>query len=392
MSGAHSQRAHAVLSASGSKRWMNCTPSARLEEKVHGTGNSVYAEEGTLAHELAELITKRRLMLISDSAFTPELRKIKNHKLWNEDMWGYVVQYCNYVFDVYADALRRTKDAKIESEQRLDYSDYVPEGIGTGDHIIVADGAMDIIDLKYGKGVAVSAIGNSQGRLYAIGALRKYELLYDIHTVRIHIYQPRIEGGLSVEEISVKDLLEWAETEVKPKAILAYNGQGETNPGEWCKFCKVKAMCTKLTEQNIQIAKRDFSDPHLLSDGEILDIYKQIPMLLDWAKGVQEYVKREMEGGKVFQGLKLVRGVSSRKWTDEDTAKKVLASMSLPQDQYIKTSLVGIPAVEKLVGKKEFEKLFEGCYIKPEGAPTVVSEDDKRPAIGTASAISDFSE
>lgn len=391
MAGKHSQRAHALLSASGSKRWINCPPSARLENKVKSRGSSIYAEEGTLAHEYAELITQRRMMKITDHVFNAELKKIKNNKLYSNEMDDYVIDYCNYVFDIYCESLRNTKDSILESEQKLDFSHYVPEGFGSGDHCIISDGTLHIIDLKYGKGVPVYAEENTQGMLYGLGALKKYEMMYDIHEVVIHIHQPRI-GNFSSWSISVNDLYEWADNVLKPAAEIAFSGEGETNPGEWCKFCKVKSMCSKLTEKNIQIAKRDFSDPYLLTESEIVEVYKQIPMLIDWANSVKEYVSEQMQDGKVYPGLKLVRGKSNRKWSDVETVMDVLDSMGYAQSDYQDIKPKGIPAIEKLLGKDQFETLFGDCYIKPEGPLTVVSEDDKRPGVGTQSAIADFSE
>ena len=222
---------HALLSASSAERWLNCTPSARLTENIEDT-TSVYAQEGTLAHSLGELELKYQLKQITKTTYNKELKRIKEHELYNEDMPDEVEKCTNFVFEKMAEAKSSTPDALLFLEQRLDFSKYVPEGFGTGDRIIIADGTMEIIDLKYGKGVEVSAVNNPQMKLYALGAIEEYGFIYDINTVRMTIVQPRLDN-ISTWEISVIDLMNWAENELIVKAKQAYEGAGELNAGDW---------------------------------------------------------------------------------------------------------------------------------------------------------------
>lgn len=379
----HSERKHALLSASSAARWLACPPSARLEEKFRETcgfqESSVYAEEGTLAHEFAELALRKSSGRISDVDYASAVESLRGHELYSEEIEEQIEKYSTYVMEAYEAAKTIVPDPLLFIEERLDFSDIVEEGFGTGDSGIIADGTMEIIDLKYGKGIKVEAYENPQLKLYAIGALHNYEMLYDIHKVKLTIVQPRMNSIVSWE-ISVKDLYKWTEETVKPIAAKAYEGAGLQKAGEHCKFCLVKAMCGTLSARSTAVArKNDFKDPHLLTEKQLLEVYKQIPMLVDWANSVGEYLYNKALAGEKVEGYKLVEGQSRRKWTDEEKVQAKLKEEGYPEDSYNVTKLKGISDIERLVGKKDFPVLFEGLVIKPQGNPILVPETDKRP-------------
>lgn len=383
----HSARKHALLSASGASRWLNCPPSARLEENFPDK-TSVFAKEGTLAHEFGDIEIRLRLNLISEKVYNAEIAKLRKHKLYSQEMEPEVAKYVEIVMEAFAVAKSKNSDAVMLVEQRLDFSHLVEQGFGTGDNVIIADGVLDVIDLKYGKGVKVDADDNSQLKLYGSGALRAYELMYDIHTVRLTIVQPRLDH-VSVWEISAEDLINWGETVVKPKAVVAYSGGGDQNPGEHCKFCKAKSICRALANQNMELAQYEFQDPHLLSDKEVIDIYAKLSLFQDWAGSVSSYILEEALKGKKWDGYKLVEGKSNRKWLDKEKVKALLQD-DFDEDKYLVSKLAGITAVEKLVGKAKFGPLLNEFIVKPPGAPTLVEESDKRPALGIEQAQIDF--
>jgi len=382
--------AHALLSASAAYRWLNCTPSARLTEHIEDT-QSVYAAEGTLAHSLAELELKHQLKLITKATYNKEFHKIKSNELYSEDMPDEVEKYVSYVFEKLMEAQNHTADALIFLEQRLDFSRWVPEGFGTGDCIIIADGTMEVIDLKYGKGVEVSAENNPQMMLYALGALEEYGFIYDINKVRMTIVQPRL-NNFSTWEISINDLFAWAEGELKEKAKAAWEGVGEFVTGDWCLFCKVKATCKARAEAMLAIAESyQQRDPHLLTIEEIAEILHKAEEIQTWAKDIQEYaLEQARDYGVKFPGWKLVEGRSNRKYTDEEEVAAVLISEGFSEsDIYIK-KLKSITDMEKTLGKKRFNTLLKDFIIKPPGKPTLVVESDKRPEINSIEAEFDL--
>ena len=334
----HSTRAHALLSASGASRWMNCTPSARLEEKFDESSTSTFAAEGTLAHEFGDVNLRFKNGEIDEKTLKAELKKLRKDKHYTSEMEGEVDKYVTIVMEAFAVAKARTPDAKLLIEERVDFSHLVEKGFGTGDVCIVADGFLDVIDLKYGKGVKVDADKNPQLMLYGSGALRNFDMVYDIHTVNLVIVQPRLDH-LSEWKISTEDLIEWGQKEVKPKAAKAYQGKGVQKAGDHCKWCKVKAMCATLAAVNVKLAQHDFKDPHLLTESQVLGVYKQIPMLVDWANAVGKHLLDEAVKGKKWQGLKLVEGRSNRKWTDEKKVQEAL--------------------IENLFDEKEFKEDFK---------------------------------
>nr|DAW00958.1 MAG TPA: PD-(D/E)XK nuclease superfamily protein [Caudoviricetes sp.] len=389
----HSQRAHALLSASGASRWLNCTPSAKLEDEYGDKSTSSYAAEGTLAHELAELYLRKDVLEnISDADFERSLEEIMANKLFNDEMLEVVPTYTDYCEDQYVEAKKNNDYAIIEIEQKLDLTEYVPESFGTADTVIISDGLMEVIDLKYGKGIPVYADWNKQLMLYALGALRKYDTMYDINEVRVTICQPRI-NNISSWQISVEELLRWAEEELRPTADMAFRGEGELNAGDWCRFCAVRNQCKKLYEQQFEIAKHEFAEPQLLTDEEIADIVQRTPKLVEWANSIAEYAKKKaIEENKQWPGLKLVEGRSRRKWIDEDKALETIFEQfpELDEADVTTTKINGITAIEKLVGKKKFFEKLKDVVVTPQGNPTLVPLEDKRPAIGYAQAQLDF--
>lgn len=386
----HSKRKHALLSASGADRWLNCTPSARLEEKFQES-SSVYADEGTLAHEFANAVLLWFNGEMSNKEAQKELRQLRKHKLYGGiEMENEVEKYVLFVKELFNVSKVENPGTKLLIEQRLDFSHIVENGFGTGDTCIVNDGILDVIDLKYGKGVRVDAEDNSQLKLYGVGALRLYDLIYDIHTVRMTIVQPRLDH-VSTAEISVTDLIHWAENIVRPTAQLAYQGQGEKIVGDWCRWCRAKALCTAFADHNMQLAKHDFKDPDLLDDEDILAIFKQQPMLLDWVNAVAKHLLDEALKGKQWTGYKLVEGKSNRKWTNEDKVKEALKKAGFEENKYLVSKLDNLTNIEKLVGKANYQTVLAPVIIKPPGAPTLVPEADPRPAMnGLEQAAIDF--
>lgn len=390
----HSKRTHAILSASGANRWLNCTPSARLEDEYGEKTTSQYAEEGTLAHEMCELYIKHDLLNeLTDDEFNAQMDVIMSNELFNAEMLDMVPVYVDYVSGESKASKENNKMATIEIEQQLDLTEYVPESFGTADCVIISDGVMEVIDFKYGKGVPVYADNNKQLMLYGLGALRKYDTLYDIDTLKLSIVQPRI-NNISTWVISVNDLLDWAVNELKPAAEMAFNGLGELKSGSWCKFCSVKNQCRELAESQMEMAKYDFKQPTLLSDDEISEILSKVDQLVEWANSVHDYaLKQAVDNNRIWPGFKLVEGVSRRKWIDDektvvDTIKANIQGAT--DDDIFDMKLKGISSLEKQYGKKVVSEMLSDVIIKPQGKPTLVPLSDKRPALGLEGAMQDF--
>lgn len=275
-------------------------------------------------------------------------------------------------------------------EQRLDFSRWVPEGFGTGDLVIVADDTLYIVDLKYGKGIAVSAEWNPQMLLYSLGALELFDSLYDIEKVNMTIHQPRLEN-VSTFEITVHDLMEWAEQELMPKAEMAAKGEGEFAVGDWCRFCKAKNTCRARAEEYLRLAQMEFKPPELLSEEEIAEVLKVADELAKWSADVYAYAQDEaITHGRVWNGFKLVDGRSNRKYVNEEEVAD--AAKAAGYEDIYKKSLIGITEMEKLMGKKDFQKILGSLVYKPQGKITLVPESDKRPPIQTETAEADFKE
>lgn len=378
----HHDRAHALLSASSAHRWLHCTPSPQLEEQYEDS-ESPAAAEGTAAHELAE---HKLRQLLDQPSERPE------NPLQNEDMDGYTDDYADRVMAELELASKENPAAFLAIEQKLDFSHIVPEGFGTGDAVIIAEPTMTIIDLKYGKGVKVDAEGNPQMRLYALGALRQFGMIYDIHAIRMVIFQPRI-NNISVDEISASDLLTWANEVVKPAAEKAINGEGELEPGEWCQFCRHAPQCSALARHYLQPIPKKADEtpaapaPETLSDVQIAQIVEWSGDIKKWLTKVESYALDKANNGHAYPGLKLVEGRSVRKFTDPDAvAAKVEKLGKNPWEK----KLLGITAMTKLLGKKTFDAELGELIHKPAGKPTLAPVSDKRPELTPTSAETVF--
>lgn len=376
---------HAKLSASGAKRWMSCPPSANLEAQFPDK-TSEYAEEGTFAHSLAELILRYNNNEISKKAFSTRLNKMKADPLYNAEMQDYIEDYAQLVWEQVNEAKAVCPDVQPLFEQRLDFSEYVPEGFGTGDVVVIADDLLQVIDLKYGKGVGVSAEKNPQLRLYGLGAYLEYSLLYDIQRVKLTIIQPRLDN-ISSEELTVQELLSWADNEVKPKAKLAMEGEGEFQVGDHCRFCKAFATCRAQKDHQMELMKYDFADGELLEESEIGEVLSKVDALVKWAEAIKDYAfDQALNHGQHYEGWKLVEGKSNRKYINESKVACVLLEAGY-DDIYKPEEILGITAMEKQIGKKKFAELLSGLVEKPEGKPVLVPVSDKRPELNTVDSI-----
>ena len=365
---------HAILSASGSKRWLNCTPSARLEQNFPNE-SSVYAEEGTAAHALGEYKLRKYLH---------ERVKRPTSEYEDEEMEANTDIYAEFIISTVERIKETCPHPLVMVEERLDYSYLVPQGFGTGDCVIIADGTLYVMDYKNGKGVFVSCDHNPQMMLYALGALDIFDALYDIDTVTMTIYQPR-RSNVSTYTVSTVELLEWAETVLKPTAELAFKGEGEFHCGEWCQFCKAKADCRERARANLALAAYDFAEPPLLTDEEVEEVLSKVDDLVSWANDIKEYALQAAISGKAWNGWKVVEGRSNRKYTDERlVAAAVIAAGHDPYEQ----KLLGITEMQKTLGKAKFDEILGRFITKPQGKPTLVPMSDKRPAMNTAA--SDF--
>ncbi len=363
---------HAVLSASSSERWLNCPPSARLCEAYEDKGSD-YAAEGTDAHTLCEYRLKQALGI-------PAEDPIENLSWYNEEMEECAAGYAAYVVELLETAKLTCSDPVVMIEQRVDFSRWVQDGFGTADCILIADGVLNIVDYKHGKGVEVSAEGNTQLSLYSLGALEIFDGIYDIDRVCVHIFQPRKSNVVS-STMDKSDLYEWADTELTQKAQLAYEGQGDFSCGEWCRFCKAKAECRERAEANLALAQYEFQSPALLDDEEIADILGKVDALTAWASDVKEYALQQAVSGKEWTGWKLVEGRSNRKYTSESAVAATVEGAGF--DPY-ERKVLGVTAMQKLLGKTRFEELLAPYIEKPQGKPTLVPESDKRPVMNTA--------
>ena len=363
---------HSEKGPSSSSRWIHCTPSAKLcaEMPDQATG---YAEEGTQAHELCEYLLKTEM--------GEQLPDPRDHlSYYNAEMEECCQGYRDYVMELYEEAKEKTMDPIMLVEQRIEYERFVTGGFGTADCIIIADQILNIVDFKYGMGVEVDARGNTQMRLYALGAVEIFDALYDVQRVKMTIYQPR-KANISVDEISRDELYEWAETVLKPAAEEADRGDGEFHAGEWCRFCKARHICRERARQNLLLASYDFADPPLLSEEEITEILEMVDPLVRWANDVKEYALQEAVAGKEWDGWKLVAGRSVRKYTNEKEVAEAVEKEGF--DPYHK-KLLSITDMEKMLGKKKFQEILGELCIKPQGKPVLVRADDKRPPMNTA--------
>ena len=359
---------HAYLSASASHRWLACPPSAKLcaEEPDYG---SEYAMQGTCAHELGQYLLEKALG-------RPCEDPTEHLSYYDGEMQEAAEGYRDFVLEQIAEVKMTCKDPLICVEQVLDFSKWVEHGFGTGDCVIVADGTLHIIDLKYGVGVLVHAKANSQLMCYALGALDTFGDLYEIHRVKLSIYQPRREN-IDSWELDAKDLLDWAENVLMPAAKLAYAGDGEFHAGEHCVFCKVKASCRKRAEYVMELAKEDLKEPAKLSEEEIAALLPKVETLVSWAEDLKNFALKQALKGVSYPGWKLAEGRSIRRFRNEPQVAAIITAAGY--DPYEK-KLLGITAMTKQLGKKRFDELLKDYVVKPQGKPVLVPEDDKRPA------------
>ena len=370
----HTTRAHAALSASASHRWLMCPPSVKLSEQF-ADKPSVYAEEGTYLHELAEMKLHRYLGDMPLEAVEAQYAQHRDNDFYSDEAENVTDEYVDFCVETIEAVRASCPDPLILVEHRLDFSEYVPEGFGTGDLVIVADGVIEIVDFKGGRGVRVEADHNSQLMLYGLGALLEFDPLYDIHTVRMTIVQPR-QNNLSTYETTAGELILWAERDVRPKALLAAKGKGEFCAGEWCRFCKARYTCRKRSEYHMRLAERDFQQPDLLTEAEILDILPVAESLNSWVQDLTAYATQRALEGKDWPGYKLVAGRSVRRYTSE--AEVIKAATEAGFTDIYKTTLLGVGDLEKRMGRKKFSEVLGKYVYKPIGAPQLVPESDPR--------------
>jgi len=363
---------HSLLSPSSSHRWIKCAPSARLTEQ-YPDARSGYAYEGTQAHAVAEAKLRYRLGRADASANCNDI-EMDEH---TDDYVAFVMEQL--------DGLR---DPKVYAEHRVDCSKWVPECSGTCDALILSDGILHVIDLKYGRGVKVDAEDNDQLRIYALGALEMFSFLYSIHTIRMSIFQPRLSNCCTCE-VSREELEQWAEQVLKPAAELAWCGNGDFEAGSHCQFCKAKAECRERANANMAIAAYDFAEPALLEKNEIALILSKIDELVAWASDVKDFALAEALKGERFDGWKVVEGRSNRKYTDETAVAETVKQIGLDPYEH---KILGVTAMAALLGKKRFEEMVGGFVEKPQGKPVLVPVTDKRMEINTTTAADDFAD
>ncbi|MCT2917059.1 DUF2800 domain-containing protein [Limosilactobacillus fermentum] len=376
-----SPKVHATLSASSAHRWLNAPPLPQLEKLFPNPARPM-AEEGTAAHALGEY--KLRKALGQDSK-----RPVSDFQ--SDDMEAFTDDYCDYVMEQYQQAKLDHPGSSVLIEQRLDFSNYVPDGFGTGDCIIIADGLMHIVDFKYGKGVRVDAENNPQMKLYALGALNNYSMLYDQpEVIDMTIFQPRI-GNISTWSIETDTLLDWAKTDLKQKAELAIKGNGVVKYGPWLQFSNCNAVLRVRYNQYKKLQEFQLRSPHLMSNAEIEEVLANVDELVKWANQVKSYAQDlAINHGKQWNGFKVVEGRSIRKYKDEATVAKISEENGF-NDIY-QQSLLPITKLEKVMGKKQFNDLLGQYIYKPVGKLTLVPQSDKRPAVDTTNPKAEFTE
>lgn len=386
---AHSERSHAVLSASSSHRWLTCTPSVRLEEQFPDS-TSTFAEEGTLAHEIAELkLRKYFVEPMSQRTFNTRLNKMKKHDLYDEEMLKHTDTYLEYLQGI---TLSLSAAPYVAVEKKLNYSAYAPEGFGTVDCLIIGGDTLYITDFKYGKGVAVSADDNPQMKLYALGAYLEYCFLYPINQIHLAIIQPRL-NSISEYTLPLDKLLAWGE-EIKPIAQKAFNGEGEFVPGEHCKFCRAKAQCRARAEEFSALADFVSLKPPLLSNEEVGQMIEKGQHIEPWIKALKEYALAECLKGKDIPGWKAVEGRGSRSYVDQDQAFEHLKQNGIDEAILFERTPLTVAKIEKVLAKNEFTSLLvePGLVQKSAGKPTLAHITDKREAVTNSPDVaSDFS-
>lgn len=396
---------HAVLGASSAHRWLVCTPSARLSERLnerYGQQESSYAAEGTKAHALGELkirhavwradkmtAAKHGQMSETERALYPGINANRYKALREElgdipeDMEAATDTYCDVVMDLREDS---SPDVRLFLEQRVDYSRWAPDGFGTADCVLVSDKELTIVDYKNGTGVPVSAINNPQLRLYALGALERFGMLFDFEIINYCIVQPHL-NSVTMQATDREELTAWAEKTVRPAAALAYEGKGEFVAGEHCRFCAAKAVCAARAAEALKVFDYGLAGSGELSDQQIADILPRLPLAEDWIKDIRKYTEDRALQGDCIRGYKLVRGKRpNRAWTDDEEVRAQLLRHGYGPEQFEETKLKSVGAIEKTVGAKAFRALLSGLARQGEGRLQLVPESDPRPAYNSADA------
>lgn len=394
---------HALLSASSSHKWLVCTPSVRLEEQFEDK-TSEYMEEGTLAHAIAELKLRNYFTEpMGKRKFNSEMKKLQQNERYQEEMQEHTDTYLDYIKEI---ALKSPVKPTVVIEMKVDYSKYAKDGFGTADCILIMDKKLHIIDFKYGKGVPVYAEDNPQLKLYALGALDKYKILYPIENIELHIVQPRIEN-ISSFELSRTVLEEWGNAAVIPAAEKAFLGIGEFVPGEHCRFCKAKGCCVARADKNLKAIedfkpvdykKNDRKDKlekiakNILTENEIGIILSQLTDVESWINDLKEYALKSILEGRDITGWKVVEGRSNRTISDIDKAFEIIKNYGIDEALLYEKKPLSITELEKLLTKKKFNDLIGDFVVKPQGKPTLAPISDKRQGFKLSSAKEDFAE
>lgn len=369
---------HAFVSASAAYRWSRCVMSVTFSQQFPDTG-SPYAAEGTLAHSIAELKLNKQFTPMPPSEYKRKIEALKADPLYQDEMDGFTDRYVEEILKICHALPTRPY---VVAEKKLDLSHIIPEGFGTADCVVLHGDTLHIFDLKYGKGVPVSAEENPQLRLYALGAVREYSMLYDIRRVVTHIIQPRLDN-MSSEELSTEELTAWGET-IKPLAEMAYRGEGDFCAGDWCRFCKGKNHCRARTAAMLELEqpKERMERGEVLTDEEIGSILLRAQTLENWVKGLKEYAFQKISTGGNIPGWKLVEGGGGKRFiSDVDKAFAVLTSSGYEEAVLYAREPIGVPALEKLCGKKKLTELIGSYITKPAGKPTLAPVSDKRKAL-----------
>lgn len=367
------------LTASGAHRWIACPPSVKLEQQFEAT-TSGYAEEGTLAHSVAELTARYYLGELDEVSYENKLEEFKQQPYFTEEMRECAVMYAKFITERLAAAKELCPDPVVILETRLDFSKYAPGGFGTGDCLIIAEPILEVIDFKYGKGVRVEARNNPQMQLYGLGALEEYGSLYDIIAVRMTIFQPRLSGTMDCDEKTVKELTAWGTKVVKPAAKLALKGAGEFHPDEnICRFCRAKNQCRARAEKNLALFDNS-PDPLLISLDEAAKILERAGDIESWLKDLKALVSAALTSGETVAGWKMVEGRSNRKFADEEKVIMAMRKAGYEDAMLFERKLISLTQMERDFGKKNVGEILKDLIIKPKGEPTLARETDKRPA------------
>ena len=392
---------HALLSASSSKQWLHCPPSVRLQENFPNE-SSVYAAEGTFAHEVCEYKVRKYLK--------ERVKRPQSEEYDTEEIEQITDVYAEFVISIIEQMKENGCEPLAFVEERVDYSHIAPSGFGTADMLIIGKdeqwrGILHVCDFKTGAGVFVDADHNSQMMLYAIGALAAYGFLYDIEIVRMSIIQPRLDN-ISTFECSRQELEDWGES-IKPIAKLAYEGKGEQHPGDWCRFCRAKPVCTACADEALALCREDFLDldagafddtaeesdmtapyeadtntavfkqPGLIPISELAEILPTLNRISSWIEAVFAFVSSEaINHGVPIPGYKVVEGRSKRVFTD--TKAVVDTAVQNGYTDLYKQSLITLTEFEKMMGKKKFNELLGEYVAKPPGKLALVPESDPR--------------